>query len=132
MAASGVQTWVLDLPVHTPPLSSNVRSHWTERYREQQLFRSATRLAILQAKLPRLDRCDIVLQITPPRRARRDSDNYVANCLKPIKDGLVAAGLVDDDTDRFIRWRVELAEAEADRLGRWRYRLTITSLEPDA
>lgn len=41
-----------------------------------------------------------------PDQARRDPDNYTAS-LKPVLDGLVAAGVLDDDDFRHVALSVE-------------------------
>jgi crossover junction endodeoxyribonuclease RusA len=68
---------------------------------------------------------NMVLTITPPDARRRDSDNFVAHVLKPIKDGIVDAGVIPDDTDEYVTWSLRLADPSHDRLKRWRYRLTV-------
>jgi hypothetical protein len=124
------RTWTLEYPAATPPLSSNRPVHWRAKHNEHRWWTSATEILLRQAHVPHLDRCSLELYVTPPNRLRRDSDNYVAHLLKPIKDGLVAAGVVDDDTDRYVIWRLELLEPVPNPLKAWRYRAVIRELAP--
>lgn len=114
---SGV--WSLELPISEAPPSANARVHWAERAAWARHLRWSTALLVRQGRVPRMDRVDLVVTLHPPDRLRRDSDNYVTTVLKPVKDALVDAGVVADDTDEHVRWRLELADPVGD--GRWHY-----------
>lgn len=89
---------VLWLPYATPPLTANQRMHWAAKARLTADIRRAAMLLARAAKLPRsVDHVTVALHYTPRDRRRRDADNLVPT-LKAACDGLVDAGLVDDDT----------------------------------
>lgn len=49
-----------------------------------------------QARIPRLERVSVVAEYQPPDQRRRDADNP-APSVKACIDGIVAAGVLDDD-----------------------------------
>jgi hypothetical protein len=99
---TAAQTWTIDLPYDTPPLSLNDRMHHMVAYRLKKQLKADGRVLALSAKLPRgLDRVHIILHWQPPDRRHRDSDNPTAT-LKPLIDGLVAYGLVVDDNSAHV------------------------------
>jgi crossover junction endodeoxyribonuclease RusA len=122
-----VRTWRLSFPNGEAPVSSNRRGHWSVRASEQKWWKDATVLLIREKRIPAVGRLDLLLEVTPPDRRRRDSDNLVALLLKPIKDGFVTAGVVPDDTDEYVSWRVVLHQHDGppDPLKRWKYELTV-------
>ncbi len=132
------RSWKIAIPLASAPLASNRRVHWSRRHREHAYLRSEAQIAVWKALAPaygsphdaRLEAIDLVVRLHPPDRRRRDSDNYVAHVLKPIKDGVRDALDLPDDTDRYISWRLELAPEPSrtdDIFGvRWLVELEIT------
>lgn len=93
--------WRISLPDDRPPLNLNQRQHWAAKGTTTRRLRA---LAARQAKLqgiPHLDHLHTRLVWIPPDRRRRDEDNIVATA-KPLWDGLVDAGVVDDDTSVYM------------------------------
>lgn len=123
------RAWTLSFPNAAPPMSSNRRVHWRAKAEEQAWWSHATEILVKQAHVPHLDRCELVVYVTPPDARRRDSDNYVAHLLKPIKDGLVRSGVIDDDTDRYVEWKLRLRAPSQNPLGVWRVVAVIAELE---
>lgn len=88
----------IDLSFTRPPLSMNQRMHWAQK---AQITRDIRQEVAMKAR-PLRDHfkgepIEVSLHWLPRDNRRRDEDNYVAT-LKPACDGLVDAGLVDDDT----------------------------------
>lgn len=123
-----MSSWSLELPISEPPLSANDRVHWAVRAAWARELRDTARLLLRHAKVPPLGRVRLEVTLCPPDARKRDSDNYVAGVLKPIKDALVDAGVVPDDTDRHVSWAIVLAPPTGDRQGRWRYVVDLEEL----
>lgn len=119
----GAARWDIRLPSE-PPVSGNRRIHWSARHRIHAGWQNATMCAVKAAGVPPLPRCWLLLTAIPPDRRRRDSDNLIPHLLKPIRDGVVAAGVVRDDTDEFLPWALRLAEPDGSK--QWGYRLTLS------
>ena len=91
-----------------PPLSLNYRMH---RFEKSRITKQLRALMKKKAKhLPHMARCRVSLVWVVTDKKRRDEDNIVET-LKPLCDGLVDAGVVKDDTKKFmdkdmpaIRW----------------------------
>lgn len=78
-----------------PPLTANQRMHWRKKAAITKDVRTAARLAA--HRIPDLGRCEVTLTWFVKDRRRRDADNLIST-LKPLCDGLVDAGVVQDDT----------------------------------
>lgn len=78
-----------------PPLTANQRMHWRQKAAITRDVREAT--ALLARRVPFLARCKVSLIWVVTDRRRRDADNLVPT-LKAMCDGLVDAGVVEDDT----------------------------------
>lgn len=86
---------VLRFDYPRPPLTANQRMHWRQKAAITADVRHAT--ALLAARLPELGRCRVTLTWVVTTKHRRDADNLVPT-LKAMCDGLVDAGVVEDDT----------------------------------
>lgn len=84
----------IDLPWTTPPLSANQRMHWAQRANVTRDVRQVTRL--LARNTPHADRLVVTLHYRPRDIRRRDAHNLWPT-VKACVDGLVDAGVVDDD-----------------------------------
>lgn len=89
--------WVLELPAGMELLSLNGREHWAARNRKTQALKQAAWVLARRAKIPRLERAFITVEYQPPDRRRRDAENTCAASGKACADGLVAAGVLEDD-----------------------------------
>lgn len=90
--------WVLELPWRLNPLPANgSRGHHFAHAKTVKMVRRTVWALALAAKIPPQDRAHVQLTYYVRDRRRRDVDNLVP-LLKPVKDGLVDAGLVRDDT----------------------------------
>lgn len=89
--------WDIKLPYKKPPLSLNDRdSHWAVTAKKRKEVRQTAALLARQAGIPRLDTARVRLVWLVSDRRRRDRENITAT-LKPAIDGLVDAGVVEDD-----------------------------------
>jgi hypothetical protein len=78
-------------------LSLNGRLHWAEQRRLARVIRDAAFVVALNRKLPRLEHVAIKVTYHPPDRRRRDNDNIPAASGKHAIDGIVLAGVLEDD-----------------------------------
>lgn len=90
------RTWTIELPYTSPPLRDNDRMHWAVKARTTAELRQCGWALARSAKVPHLDRAQIMLGWQPTTRRRRDIFGPVPT-LKPLVDGLVDAGVLDDD-----------------------------------
>jgi hypothetical protein len=105
------------MPAGQKMLSLNSRYHWAERRRRTgQLKNDACQMA-RSLKIPRLERVTIVVEYQPPDRRRRDADNAATASGKPCIDGLVLAGVLEDDDSAHVL-SVTYRIGEIYRLGR--------------
>jgi crossover junction endodeoxyribonuclease RusA len=96
------RSWTLALPAGLPPLSPNLRLHWSvQRARARDIKQAAWALA-LHHKVPRLDRIAVHVTYHPPDRRRRDLDNVPPAMAKHAIDGIVAAGCIPDDAPPYV------------------------------
>lgn len=99
---NGSHVYTLDLPYEKPPLSMNDRKHHMARARITRQIRSTTAWLAKEAKVPTgRDHVEVRLHYRPRENRRRDADNLMP-VLKAACDGLVDAGLVDDDTPELM------------------------------
>lgn len=99
---------MIDLPWATPPVKpngghGNIQAH----ARKVKQARQVMGLLARQAKLPKLDRCEVLLTWHVGDRIARDADN-LAWTLKPLCDALSSGKgpwdhvIVQDDTPEFM------------------------------
>jgi Holliday junction resolvase RusA-like endonuclease len=95
-----------------PPRSRNAadKLHWSARQRERDGWKWLVREAWAKAGRPTVaGPVAVRFALFFRRAARRDLDNCVAAC-KPILDGLVDVGCIEDDSSRIVR-SIELSVA---------------------
>jgi crossover junction endodeoxyribonuclease RusA len=106
--------WRLPVPYRRPPLSLNGREHWSVRNRVGKDVKTAAWALARAAKVPRLQAVIVELVWFKGDNRRADADN-MAPTLKALQDGLVAAGVVPDDSgDRVISARLSVVLARDD------------------
>lgn len=88
--------WTIELPYHRPPLMDNARMHWAAKARVTAELRMCGWALARTANLPHLGRAQIMLGWQPEARRRRDVFGPTPT-LKPLVDGIVDAGVLDDD-----------------------------------
>jgi hypothetical protein len=122
------RTWVLELPAGMKTLSLNQRLHWAERNRRNAALKQAAWALARNAKIPRLERASVVVEYQPPDRRHRDADNAATASGKACIDGIVAAGVLEDDeSPRFI---TQVTYRIGERHPHGRLVLTIAEVMP--
>lgn len=96
-AGSTGRSWTIKLPAGLRLLSLNGREHYMERHRRAQALKKAAWAMARNARIPSLERVSLVVEYQPPDRRHRDADNAATASGKPCIDGLVAAGVIEDD-----------------------------------
>lgn len=103
---------LLQLPYTSPPLSLNSRDHWRTAHRKKARLRAEVALLARSARLERAERISVRLLWQPRDRRKRDGDNPFPT-IKSAVDGLVDAGVVeDDDSTRVVHGGVHFLEPE--------------------
>jgi len=104
------RSWEAILPPGLKLPSLNDRVHWSARNSMFQSVKKAAWAMIRNARVPALSRVTVLLVFDPPDRRRRDADN-LAGALKACCDAMVAAGVVPDDSSRYVaRASCEISE----------------------
>lgn len=94
-------SWTLELPYRTPPLSLNDRDHWAVKAAKTKEVRDAVIVLARHARIPKCERIAVLLYYQPAVIRRRDAEN-LAGTLKPAVDGLVDVGVIPDDTPDYL------------------------------
>jgi hypothetical protein len=97
------------LALHGQPPGPNQRLHWAKRARLTRHWKGMALVWALCEQIPRLSRIRISAVIYRRRLGLADEDNDMAR-LKPILDGIVAAGVIPTDTRAYVTWG-EVSEA---------------------
>lgn len=121
--------WTIELP-DAEVVNHNSRGHWNARYGSHRQWKeNTTWLARAAAQAFPDGPVIVTLACVQSDRRRRDVDNHVAGtALKGAIDGLVEAGLLDDDSWRHVtEIRCRLTSDPALDCHRW----TLT-VEPDS
>jgi crossover junction endodeoxyribonuclease RusA len=91
------RTFTIELPPGLKLLSLNDREHWAERARRTEALKKAAWAMALQAKIPRLERVAVTVEYQPRDLRHYDAENTCAPSGKACLDGIVAAGVLEDD-----------------------------------
>lgn len=100
----GTTTYTVALPAGLPLLNANRtrRMHWAQVRKIARPIREATCLLARNQHIPLLDRAHVVYVIHPtPQTRRRDPANW-AESAKAAVDGLVDAGVFEDDDSAHV------------------------------
>jgi len=131
MPATTPRTWRIEFPPGLELLSSNqLGGKWQKRYRILTPIKDAAIVLARKAKIPHLERAAIVVEFRPPtgrKRVVREVHN-LAPTAKVAIDGLVKAGVLTDDSDRYVA-DVSFRPGEPHPLGQ--LVLIITDLPED-
>ena len=93
-------SYFVEMPVGIQFMNSNDREHWSKRAKVSSLLRTTARA---QCKgIPKgLPRVKIKAIYYAPDNRRRDVSNLFPSC-KAIIDGIVDAGVIKDDNDKYV------------------------------
>jgi crossover junction endodeoxyribonuclease RusA len=90
------------MPAGQDLLNANQRLHWAAKARITRQLRSDAFLLAKYHKVPHLERVHVFCVVEPdPRTRRRDPGNWSVSA-KALVDGLVDAGVVDDDDSKHL------------------------------
>lgn len=92
-------SYIVELPVGMQLINANDRDHWRKSAGKTATIRSVARG---QAKgIPRLSKVKIRAVYYAPDNRRRDVSNLFPS-VKAAVDGIVDAGVIKDDNDKFV------------------------------
>lgn len=95
------RTWELPLAFTVPFLNLNQTLHKQVKSARIKAIRECAQEAATYARVPHLERFTAELHYIPPTRQRRDPENWVPTS-KAAVDGLVLAGVADDDSPAYF------------------------------
>lgn len=125
--------WTIDLP-HAEVVNHNSRGHWNRRYQSHREWKENTILKAKEAdgRFPEAP-VTVTLECVQADRRKRDTDNWMAGTsIKGVLDGLVAAGLLEDDSWRHVREiRCRLTSDPDLDCHRWTLTVTPSVLNDD-
>src|SRR6478735_3606153 len=94
--------YYIDIPLaHRKWITENQRLHWASRWRQTRLWREAGQVGARNMRIPHLDRALIICEMNFAINRRRDPANWLPTA-KAIVDGLVDAGILDDDDEKHV------------------------------
>lgn len=126
-----LRTWTVELPAGLGRnLSANARHHHMVQHKLNKKFKAAAAWCARAAHVPHLEQARIVAEYRPPDRRRRDPDN-LAPQVKAAIDGIVQAGVLTDDSSRYVT-SVEMRIDEDRRVRGGQLVLHITELPEEA
>ena len=88
-----------------PSLNKWTHWHWAKKKRVKDEFKQEIILKCNKYQQPKIEKANVEVLYYFDNKHRRDRDNYVP---KFILDGLVEAGVIQDDNDNdiFINWKL--------------------------
>ena len=101
-------SYLVEFPPGMPLLNANGREHWSKRAHLVADIRAAAR--DLACDIPPLERVKIRAIFYAPNNRRRDTSNLF-NSVKSAVDGLVDAGVLKDDSDKYV-YSLEMLRGE--------------------
>jgi crossover junction endodeoxyribonuclease RusA len=108
-------TWLVSFPAPTVRISLNDRQHWAKKATLTRAWRDTACLAATARRLRGLPPCFMRVTFPVGDNRRRDADNP-APTVKAIQDGLVDAGVWEDDTPAWVETLGSRFEKGADRV----------------
>lgn len=86
------------------PMNLNTyrNAHYFQLNKEKQEWEAIVAVAVNQQEIKPVDRCRIQMDFYFKDKRRHDPDNY-ACCAKFILDGLVKAGVLEDDNFEYVQ-----------------------------
>lgn len=118
--------WTLLIPAPTKWMNANQRAaHWSARSGPTKLWRETAALRARAARIPRLERVKVTAVV---HRTDKRSDCDAHNRYPTVKaaiDGVVDAGVLEDDCDRYL---AALTIGAGDPVDKRRYPLGLLAL----
>lgn len=97
----GSKVYTISLPPATELISANGREHWTQRAKVTKHLRELAEHDANVKRIPELSKVKIRAIYFPPDNRRRDMSNLFPS-VKAAVDGIVDAGVLLDDNDKFV------------------------------
>lgn len=92
-------SYIVELPVGMQLMNANDREHWSKRAKVSSLIRTTARS---QCKgIPKMAKIKIKAIYYAPDNRRRDVSNLFPS-VKAAVDGIVDAGVIKDDNDKYV------------------------------
>jgi crossover junction endodeoxyribonuclease RusA len=95
------RAWTVELPAGMKLMNANHRIHWRRRVEYTKALRDAACVLAKAQRIPTLDRAHIVCVYEPPTARRCDPTNWAPSA-KAAVDGLVDAGVLEDDDAKHL------------------------------
>jgi crossover junction endodeoxyribonuclease RusA len=111
------RSWTVTIPAPAPWLNANQRVDRRRQAGTVRAWRDAAHLLAKAARVPKLYRVALTAELRFGDKRRRDTPNYYPT-IKAAIDGLVDAGVLDDDEDSLV---VELTIRPGPQLDRKPY-----------
>ena len=118
------RVWRIEVPVATA-LNLNETLHKRVKSARIQQIRQAARGAALRQHIPRLGTVTAELHFIPTTRQRRDPENWTPTS-KAIVDGLILAGVADDDSPAYFTPRTPVMDPPQRHVEGSRYYVIVT------
>lgn len=109
----GVRSWSIIFPSGMKLLTANEmrkQGHWTKFYSVIRTWRSTACLLAKEAHIPQQQFVKIRAVYYAPDNRRRDTSNIFPT-VKAVIDGIVDAGVLPDDSDKYVK-SVEMARGD--------------------
>ena len=109
---SDFQEMIIKIPMLPPrECSPNFRGHWTKKARASKTLREFAMVYALQCSgfaRPGYEKAELsITLVVRDSRYYRDPDNMIAS-LKPAIDGCVDAGIIKDDSDKHLLYKMPI------------------------
>lgn len=85
-----------------PLLNANTQMHWAIKAKKVKEIRSRAAWLAMVARIPRLQKAIIIAVVHPGVRTRRFDPQNWAPSVKAAIDGLVDAGVLPDDSAKYL------------------------------
>jgi len=95
------RSWSLDIPGELLTHNKERASHWSVRSRIAKQWRTDAHWLTIGARIPHLERCSFDIRIEQSRGRLADTGAHEP-VAKAAIDGLVDAGVLDDDTGAHV------------------------------
>ena len=91
----------LTITIPGRPPTPNSRRHWRAVHADNTKWKTVAWMSANKAvpgrRMPNIQRAAVAIEFVVPDRRHRDLDNLIAST-KPLTDGIVAAGVLADDS----------------------------------
>lgn len=111
------------LPAGLALPNANHKTHWAVRWRQQQIIKNDAYTVARLMRIKPLSCAEITVVVHPsPRTKRFDPANW-ADSGKPAIDGIVRAGVLPDDSSRYVP---KVSYVAGDPVPGWQLELVLT------